>query len=354
MTTRQMVHRSIRTTLLITLAAVALAVSAQADPLSLSASPNPALIGDTVTFTFSPKILSEADVVDFDFGDGQQSTVTYSTYCGLFGGCGTTTHIFGKAGKFTVSAQGTIGGAAVSGSVEVAISVGKEVYVLAAAHAGGNNNTVWRTDLEVFNPGTSTATYEIALLPRGSDNSVPATRTFSLAPGASTRENDVLSRDFGFTGTAALRITPKAGSILVTSRTYNAGTEGTYGQYVPALPITQAISGDTRAYLLQLSHDPTLKQGFRTNVGLVNPTPVSEDVRIAFYSSDGTRLGSTIFTLKPYGYEQLDRAFELATKDPVPDGFVTVSNLIDGLFFTYASVVDNLTGDPTLIPALAP
>jgi PKD domain len=329
-------------------------VPANAGGLTLSASPNPALVAETVTFTFSPKVMADGDTLTIDFGDGDQTVVAFSTYCALFGGCSTATHSYTQFGTFTVMAQGTIGGTPVSASLAVAITAGSSIYVLAAAHAPGANGTVWRTDLEVYNAGSATATYTITLLPRGTDNLSASGQSFTVPPGTATRHTDVLYTDFGFTGSAALRISPTAGKILVTSRTYNLGVSGTYGQFVPAVPLAQAIGEGQTAYLLQLSHDPGLKVGFRTNVGLVNPTPVDEDVTLTFYSSDGTSLGTTTYTLKPYDYEQLDRAFELVTSNVVDDGFVTVSNVGNGLFFAYASVVDNITGDPTLIPVVTP
>jgi hypothetical protein len=334
------------------LVAVVWTAVAAAGTLTISADKNPATLGAKITFSFSPKVMEEEDHVTFDFGDGQQSTVAYSTYCALFGGCGTISHVFAGLGRFTVTAFGMVAGNAVNGSLEVIIAGGKDLYVLAAAHGPGVNQTVWRTDLEIHNYGSSVATYDIALLKRNTDNSSAETRTFEIAPGATVRHRDVLFTDFDFSGTAALQISPKTGAIMATSRTYNLSPNGTYGQFVPALPLEEAISRGETARLIQLSHDPLLQTGFRTNLGLVNPTPVAIDIEIAFFDSSGSALGTYALTLMPLEYKQLDKVFELVTSDLIEDGYVTVKTTsLGGIFFTYASVADNITGDPTLIPA---
>lgn len=344
-----------RTPLIASVAALACAAAAAAGTLSITADKNPATLGATVTFSFSPKITGSQDYVTFDFGDGEESTVEYSAYCGLFGGCHTVTHVFARLGHFTVTAFGMVAGEAVDGSSEIIITTGRDLYVLGAAHSVGFNQTVWRTDLEIHNYGLSDATYEIALLKRNTDNSNAETKTFEIAAGATVRHEDVLYTDFGFSGAAALHITPTSGSIIATSRTYNLGPNGTYGQFVPALPLDAAISRGQIARLIQLSHDPSLQTGFRTNLGLINPTPLAIDIEIDFFDSSGDALGTYALQLEPLEYRQLDRVFELVTSDPVEDGYLTVQTTsLGGIFFTYASVADNITGDPMLIPAQTP
>ncbi len=250
-------------------------------------------------------------------------------------------------------------GAAQAGSTTQARSVvlqtGAAVTCIpTSAHAPGSAGTSWRTDLEVHNPGGTQASYTIALLKHGTDNSSPATRSFSLAPGRSVRYPDVVLDRFAFTGKAALRITVTAGSVMVTSRTYNdLGAAGAFGQLVPALADGQAIAFGEDGRLIQLSHQPVATAGgFRTNLGVVNATGSTVVVSIALYRADRTSLGTVPLTLRPYDYQQVDKIFERVTTTAVADGFAIVrTSTPGGRFFAFASVIDNRTSDPICIPA---
>ena len=341
-------------------AAALVAASGLAATLNLSAEPSVITVGSQVTFTFSPVILGPEDSIEFDFGDGATATAAWNSSCSLFGGCATITHTYVGTGTFTVAADGTVGGVEVAGSTQVTVEevpeppASTDLYVLAAAHSEGSNSTVWRSDVELQNYGNHSVTVTMALLGRNHDNSSPQSTSVTLGIRSSIRLADVLAERFGVSnGAAALRLTPSAPTLAATSRTYNAGAAGTYGQFVPAVPVGEAIADGQVGRLLQLSHDPSLAQGFRTNLGLLSATSVPLPVRAAFYLADGRLLGTVDVMLAPYEFRQLDKAFEQVTDEPVPDGYILVSTtLAGGRFFAYASVVDNLTGDPTLVPSI--
>lgn len=327
-----------------------------AQPLSISPHRNPVMPGETVTFTFSPPVVFSGDELTFRFGDGTEKKVTWSVGCSVVGGCGEVTHAYAGPGEFTVTGQGTARGVAVEGSTSVTVSAAppdQGRYILTAAHLAGFAGTLWRTDLEVHNPGTLDATYIIELLVRNQANPSPPRATFTLSEGRSATYNDVLQSVFNFSGAAALRITPISGDILLASRTYNQTPSGTYGQFVPAHAITQAITSGRSARLIQLSHDPSLQTGFRTNLGFVSATVVPIDVEIRFATAIGLHLGTYTFQLKPYEFKQFDKAYELVSNTVVNGGYVTVrTTTVGGVFFAYASVVDNRTGDPVFVPAI--
>jgi len=247
----------------------------------------------------------------------------------------------------------------------VAVAAGETVFFIpAAAMATGAAGTNWRTDLELVNVGTTQASYTIALLKRDSDNSNPQTRSYTLEPGRAVRYTNVLSSVFGTSGAAALRLSVTAGSLLASSRTYNLMTQGnpldlpagaTFGQFVPAFTASAATTPNEAAYLIQLTHTPNpftnQKEGFRTNIGYVNTTNTTIALTVDLYDANGTKLGSFNDSLSPYGYKQVDKAFERVTSQPVSDGYAIVrSSTPNTAFFTYASVVDNVVGDPIFVP----
>lgn len=312
--------------------------------------------GQEVTFRFSPEVLHEGDSVSFTFGDGGTATVPYTLGCGLFGGCAEVKHTYAGAGVFTVSGAGTISGNQVSGSVQVTVTAGPEspdVFVATAAHQIGYNNTVWRTDLEVHNPGASIVTYRIALLERDADNRTPRTVEFTLRSGRSAHHADVLLDPFGFEGAAALRITPVDGSLIIHSRTYNQLALGSYGQFVPGMSRAQALVSGQEARLIGLFHDPSLAAGSRTNFGMVNASSAPISVEVSFRRGAGGSLGTRVYELKALEFKQINKVFEEVTSEPIAAGYLLVRvTTSGGRLYAYASMVDNITGDAIFIPAV--
>ena len=242
-------------------------------------------------------------------------------------------------------------------------AAGSVLYVPAGAHASGANGANWRTDLEAFNPGSTTATFTVQLLRRDADNSSPASRSYSLGPRQARRFVDVLLSEFSTDGAAAFRVVVTAGSLAVTSRTYNAIGENpwglpqgaSFGQFVPGLDETEAIAYGQEGRLIHLTQQAaTTLDGFRTNVGIVNASPIPIDVRIDFYAADGTWLGKKDggdTNLPPYGFRQLNEA--LRDWGAFPDAWAVVKPTTPGgALFAFATVIDNhVSGDPIFVPA---
>jgi hypothetical protein len=280
------------------------------------------------------------------------------------GRCIAFQHIYQTPGTYTVAFDGTVNGASVSATLQVTVKSAMEVkgiFVPTAAHLTGHNNVNWRTDLEVQNAGSAQADYSISLLARGQDNSTPAHVDLTLDPGKSVRYADILQTLFGFSGAAALCIVQVEGTVVATSRTYADSGSGTYGSFVPAVARENAIALGEDGRLIGLSHDPSLAAGFRTNIGLVNANEYPVKVEAAFYLADGTRLGAASYDLQPFEFRQSNGAFEPFTGDRIEDGYVVVrmasgagGQPLDATakLFAYASVIDNLTGDPTYVPAI--
>jgi hypothetical protein len=240
---------------------------------------------------------------------------------------------------------------------------GTVVYIPATAHASGANGASWRTDLEVHNPGGSTASFTIQLLRRDAVNSSPASRSYTLDAQKSRRFVDVLVSEFATEGAAALRIAVTSGSVLVTSRTYNLIGDNpwglpkgaSFGQYVPGWDESAAIGYGQEGRLVHLTQQPASSlQGFRTNLGLVNATASPIAVRVDLYRADGTWLGKkegADTSLPAYGFRQLDQVF--APFGTVADGWALVKTTTPGgKLLAFATLIDNHnSGDPVFVPA---
>jgi hypothetical protein len=231
-------------------------------------------------------------------------------------------------------------------------ATGDELYIPVAAHSSGVGETEWRSDLEVKARGTDPATFTIELLQQDQDNTSPLLATYTVAAGQSIRFEDLLETVFGYTGNAALRLTPTSGRFLANSRTYNDDPNGTYGQYIPALPADTALTEGVSGALIHLASSSAPATGYRANVGLLNVTAASISLELDLYTGNGELLGTVAVTLLPYELRQMTDIYRQVTDDNVADGYILIRLLTpDGRYFAYASVVDNRSGDAIFIPA---
>jgi len=223
------------------------------------------------------------------------------------------------------------------------------LVLMTSAHNDGLQGSRWRTDLELFNPGADPAELRVELLPAGS-GARPQPAVVSLPPLDGAVLPDVVSALFGYYGSGALRISPLGGAAAAFSTTYNAASAGRLGQGVPAVRQSEAAVFGEEIRLLQLSGSGDRAAGMRTNIGCVNVSTVPLDVEIALYRSPADAVGTLAVTLAPLEWRQLTDVFRLVSSQ-VEDGFAIVRSATPGgRFLAYASVVDNASGDPFLIP----
>ncbi|MGV8042055.1 MAG: PKD domain-containing protein [Thermoanaerobaculaceae bacterium] len=293
-----------------------------------------------------------------DFGGASSRAVT--------GTSATTVHTVSTATTFhaRVRALDACGGgsyqsswsSATATAITPQVPSGDSIYLPAAAHLSGAAGTNWRTDLELQNPGAAPSSVSIALLKRDQANASPATLQVTLEPGRGQRLLDVLGSGggFGFSGAGTLRITPYAGAVMATARSYNDQPAGTFGQFIPGQARGRAVPFGTTSLLAQLAHAVTPAVVFRTNLGLVNTTDQAIQVEVRLFKADGTLLGTRTYALRPHEYVQRDKVFGEVTTQDVPLGFALLRTTTQGgAFIAYASVIDNRTGDPIYVPARA-
>jgi len=223
-------------------------------------------------------------------------------------------------------------------------------FIPAAAVAAGAEGAFFQTDVDVSNAGDQSATYHFTWLPRAEDNSDPLTSaTFSLGAGMSVRYENGLGEIFGLEPDAlgALSITASSPDLLAMSRTYNLPSTkagGTFGQSMPAIPLSEFIqTGERRRILFGSEH-----ADMRTNIGCQNGSDQTTTVKLELFDAAGTSLETKTMVLPPLGNDQINRMF----RDYGPiNGCVDVwTDDSDRRFYCYGSVLDNVTSDPTTIP----
>jgi uncharacterized repeat protein (TIGR01451 family) len=249
-------------------------------------------------------------------------------------------------------------GAAMSAQPRSVPMPANTVLLPAVAHAPGVN-TRWQSDVRLFNPAGVPVAYQLSFTPSNTEGIGSGTRVEVEVPaGATVAFDDVVRHLFGYgalgdeSAIGSLEVRPLTGTgrAVVTSRTYAVTPEGTYGQAIPAFPLASfAGIGGT----LSLQH-LAQSAAYRTNVGLVEASGQKATARLRAYDSAGHELTHFDVTLGRLEQRQLNSvlADHGVTADDARIAIEVTSP--QGLVGAYASVVDNRTADPTLVPAVQP
>lgn len=232
----------------------------------------------------------------------------------------------------------------------VTITPATRSWVQVASRATGTNQSQWRTDLGVLNPSTQPASVQV----RFHKSTGVATNTVSVAPGQQAILVDVVNQ-IPETGSRALEVVADQ-PVVVSSRTYNqvaAGAacypNGTFGQSYDATTTTLALAQGAVAYLPQLQESPA----YRTNIALTNTGSTPARVAVTLHNGAGTQIGQYTVDLAAGEYKQENRPFSTkAGQTNLTAGYARLSVTQGTGIIASASVVDNLTNDPTTIPAL--
>jgi len=210
----------------------------------------------------------------------------------------------------------------------------------AVGRVPGVGGTYWRSDVTIYNPGSSPLALGVRFLAAGSDDRNAASQSIFVGAGQTVVLADVLQRFNITTGNGALELSWSNGvSPIVTSRTYTpATTGGTYGQSID--PIA-AFGSDM--YVTGLRSD----NSFRSNVGFVNDSDQPIAVSLTLFASSGTPVANGLITLAPRSQAQSALSSIFSDVAIATLGSVTVQAHSDsGAMFAYGSMVDNTSGDP--------
>ena len=162
---------------------------------------------------------------------------------------------------------------------------------------------------------------------------------------------DALVTLFGDPGTAgAIELSYDTSTrITVLSRTYSPSLPApTTGTSVPAFTSDAAL---TRAVLVGLGSsggDPS--QGFRSNVGVYNPSSSAVSVTVTLLGSSGTTLGAAVpIALAANEARQVNDIFSVAgaASTLTRNAYAIVAS--SAAVFSYATVIDNQSADSVFI-----
>lgn len=243
------------------------------------------------------------------------------------------------------------------------------LLIPAVAHADGIGSH-FQSDIRITNTSAQSITYQLIFTPTAIDGTTAGkTSTLVIAPGDTKALNDLVATWFGAGsvgegGLGTLEIRPqnfsgKIGDVSVnfatvaSSRTYNVTSNGTFGQFIPAMTLTSFLGkSDTGRLSLQQVAQSTSSCTtgcFRTNFGFVEGAGQNADMILTLFNANGTQAAQRTFSLKPFEHQQQNLS-ALFPGTTLSDGRLQVEVTSDGGKVTaYASVLDNITSDPLLV-----
>jgi hypothetical protein len=210
-----------------------------------------------------------------------------------------------------------------------------------AAHSAGLEDSVWRTDLGVLNPCDVEATVEIVL----HSDAGGASETFVIAGGQQQIFEDVVAQLVDGEASGALELSSEV-PVSVTSRTYNLGAEGTFGQAIDGVGAADGVATGDAVTLQQLRQDDS----FRSNIGVLNMGAEELTVSVTLYDQLGAEVGS--FDLEvPAGRTVQDNGpfLQRFQRSDIVGGYARLTVTDGSGAWAYASVVDDRTNDPTTV-----
>jgi len=252
-----------------------------------------------------------------------------------------------RTGTLTIAGQTFTVNQAAAG-----VSYSYSYWLVSASHAAGLNNSQWRTDLGILNLASSRN--DVQLVFYGSSGQI--TQTTYVAAGSQSILVDVVGQ-MGASGSGALEVRTSLPAI-VSSRTYNlnaAGAScypnGTLGQNLDAFTAAEGLSAGQVGVLPQLTENSQ----YRTNISLTNAGASGASVKVELFDGSGAKVGEYTESLNPGQFKQKVQPFKtVANQTNLSRGYAKVTVVAGSGVMALASVVDNVTNDPTTIRMVRP
>jgi hypothetical protein len=230
--------------------------------------------------------------------------------------------------------------------------------VPAVASLPGANDTFWRSNVNVLNLNSEATRVVLVLYPEiknsGPVFDIQESSPIDIAGNGQVTISNVVTSVFGERNKkGALYVYSLDGSyIAVSSRTYTPAPAPAGGSY--GLNVSGVLVADT-AWIAGVE-DEGLTGFFRTSVGVFVPAGPSEGQEVGFtvtvYDSDGVELASGSLIFDQAGMQQKFLA-GFGLDEPLLDGWVKIRCHDPlALWYAYATVTDNASGDAVYRPAL--
>jgi hypothetical protein len=210
-------------------------------------------------------------------------------------------------------------------------------WFITAGRVQGQFGALFRTDLWLFNPDTAaTVTVTLSLHPAVTDGAPAATPVSSapitLAPRETKFFPDVtlatVPAGDGVVGALAWQ---SSAPILAAGRIYTAAPTGTFGFFVPGIPITESLSKKASASdavnVLQIFGVNSGDPNFRTNLDVTSTATVALPIEVRVIDPVTSEIygGTLNYTVAPNSLLRLGAILTTAGAPQVPGLRITVA-----------------------------
>jgi len=224
---------------------------------------------------------------------------------------------------------------------------GTTVVIPVAMHGPGKLGTVWVTDVWIGNHTVEAKTLTLDFYPAGGGK---LSETAAVGAYSVVGLKDVVLQTFGLDNVKGMLVlsVPGESRFSAQARIYNTGNPaGEFGQYVPGFGIGEL---GREGWVYGLSG----VGGDRTNFGVANPSDTAFDVTATLKDAAGSSQGSRTIALSPHQLVQIDDIFAYFGVAPAGNmQLIISSDAAEKIFYAYASVVRDDTGDAVFMPGLA-
>ena len=225
-------------------------------------------------------------------------------------------------------------------------------WLPSASRAPGLAGSQWRTDLGILNLATSRN--DVQLVFYGPSGTV--SQSTYVAAGSQSILVDVVGQ-MGASGNGALEVRTSLPAI-VSSRTYNLNPanascypNGTLGQNLDAFLASEGLATGQVGMLPQLIENSQ----YRSNITVTNAGTAAASVKVELYDGSGTKVGEYTESVNPGQFKQKAQPFRnVAGQTNVSRGYAKVTVISGSGVVAVASVIDNLTNDPTTVRMVRP
>src|SRR5947209_4968089 len=262
---------------------------------------------------------------------------------------------FDPAGN--VSTLVTSGSGGLSGTFDLTflpepqVTTTPALVVPGVAKVPGAGGSFFHTSLWMTNPTGTPMVVRLRYFPGAGFTAAGAVdpQPITIAARAMVTFSDLLTDAFHATSTTGgvviVETADPAAVPFVTARTYNDTPDGTFGQFIQAIPIGSTSAGDT--WIDGLAGDSSS----RTNIGVVNFGSTETVATLALFNQAGVKIGSDVDAKAPaHPSLQIGGVQAAAGLGNVPQFSVRATGT--GAYAMYASKLDNITSDPIFITPL--
>jgi PKD repeat protein len=227
-----------------------------------------------------------------------------------------------------------------------------DVVIPSSVYRRGAGGAEFRSDVRIFNPTTAPVNVTPILYDQVSGQTITKPAE-TIPPRAQKSYDNIVGTLFGKTlddGAFGPIRFQTSGTVIVSSsvNNYNAcGNGAVSGQWLPGLDATAAVRAGT---LVQLASSVDLATGYRTNVVFTNPGTSDATVNANVRRGDGTSVSTaTIGPLAPNGFKQVGNWGDFPGVSGTNDTNLWLEFTSDQPILSFASVINNASGDPFAI-----